>query len=333
MSGRIKLMRNGKPLQVDSKLPEIPYDYNEPSTFDKSCGTFGLSDYQLPNSQCPEKFVCNKKESTVQKFAECLEAMNCHMFTGMTTSVSARSEAALFLHQMIPHHQNAVNMAKTLLKLGDLECETFDEEEPDCVMYAMGISIVASQNFQIQKMRYLLTIYGFPETDDCIVPVTNRGLEEENLISRNLLSQQSLRSIKRVNRLLDKQHAISQEKELPGIQQEEYDYHDKSPKDEQISMVSQQEPKSNNRVIRERKVKDTSETGENNETTDENICTSSTGRYTVRVNLNAGELGKSLNFCHFLWASVENHVSRHEANQVTCTSCKGTSPLTNVVTR
>jgi len=31
----------------------------------------------------------------------------------MTTSVKdSESEVALFLHQMIPHHQNAVNMAK-----------------------------------------------------------------------------------------------------------------------------------------------------------------------------------------------------------------------------
>ena len=40
--------------------------------------------------------------------------MNCAMMSGMTTGVveGTQSEAALFLHQMIPHHQNAVNMAK-----------------------------------------------------------------------------------------------------------------------------------------------------------------------------------------------------------------------------
>ena len=39
--------------------------------------------------------------------------MNCAMMNGMTTSVKgSESEVALFLHQMIPHHQNAVNMAK-----------------------------------------------------------------------------------------------------------------------------------------------------------------------------------------------------------------------------
>lgn len=43
--------------------------------------------------------------------------LKLHLFRspwpGMTTSVKdSESEVALFLHQMIPHHQNAVNMAK-----------------------------------------------------------------------------------------------------------------------------------------------------------------------------------------------------------------------------
>jgi len=35
---------------------------------------------------------------------------------GMTNKATSKSEVALFVHQMIPHHQNAVNMAKALLK-------------------------------------------------------------------------------------------------------------------------------------------------------------------------------------------------------------------------
>jgi len=50
------------------------------------------------------------------------------MFAGMTTNVNAGSEAALFLHQMIPHHQNAVNMSKALLKTKTLNCERDDAE-------------------------------------------------------------------------------------------------------------------------------------------------------------------------------------------------------------
>ena len=47
--------------------------------------------------------------------------MNCAMMNGMTSSVKgSASEDALFLHQMIPHHQNAVNMAKG--KMGEHLC-------------------------------------------------------------------------------------------------------------------------------------------------------------------------------------------------------------------
>jgi hypothetical protein len=113
----------------------------------------------------------------------------------MTTSVSAKSEAALFLHQMIPNHENAVNMAKTLLKLGELQCKTFDEENPDCVMYAMGLSIIASQNFQIQKMLSLLKSYGFPPSDDCFVPTTNRGLSQEAITEKRFQNTSSFNTL------------------------------------------------------------------------------------------------------------------------------------------
>ena len=44
--------------------------------------------------------------------------MNCAMMVRMTTSVKeSESEVALFIHQMIPHHQNAVNMAKGKLDM------------------------------------------------------------------------------------------------------------------------------------------------------------------------------------------------------------------------
>ena len=44
--------------------------------------------------------------------------MNCHMLAGMTTKATTGSGMALFIHHMVPHHQNAVNMAKATLKLG-----------------------------------------------------------------------------------------------------------------------------------------------------------------------------------------------------------------------
>jgi hypothetical protein len=171
MTGRIKLLKKGEPTQPNADLPEIPYKYDEPSEFDKSCGSFGITDFQLPNPQCPDKFVCNPQG--LDEFANCIEAQNCHMFVGMTTGASAGSEVALFLHQMIPHHENAINMAKTLLYNSGINCEVYDDS-PDCTMYGIGLEIVSDQNFQVQVMRRLLDEYGYNATNDCVVPVSSR---------------------------------------------------------------------------------------------------------------------------------------------------------------
>jgi len=60
-----------------------------------------------------DRFVCGIDEvaDEVQRFAHCLDAMNCAQLNGMTTGVKAQSEKALFLYHMIPHHQNAVNVS------------------------------------------------------------------------------------------------------------------------------------------------------------------------------------------------------------------------------
>jgi len=69
------------------------------------------------------------------KFSQCLDAMNCHMLAGMTTGIKAQDERALFIHQMIPHHVNAVNMAKALIKTGKTVCEDLaNDEDPDCIL-------------------------------------------------------------------------------------------------------------------------------------------------------------------------------------------------------
>jgi hypothetical protein len=124
-----------------------------------------------------EKFICgHPDESTpLGQFVDCIVSQNCHMFAGMTTGVSAQSEMALFIHQMIPqHHEIAINMAKALLQSGDLYgCgSTFDEENPKCAMYDITLSIVIGQNYQIQLMRGLLESKGYPQTDDCVVQVS-----------------------------------------------------------------------------------------------------------------------------------------------------------------
>merc|ERR1740124_1794268 len=58
---------------------------------------------------------------------------------------------------------------KNIDVIGDLDCEEYDEEDPDCIMYEIALSIIDVQNFQIQTMRGLLDAFGYPATDDCVV--------------------------------------------------------------------------------------------------------------------------------------------------------------------
>merc|ERR1712037_1045588 len=107
------------------------------------------------------------------EFSGCIDSMNCAMMAGMTTGIESQSEVALFLHQMIPHHQNAVNMAKALLKTGRVDCDDLtDEDGPqanDCALEVIIREIINNQNAQIQAMRGILESEGYPEENDCQV--------------------------------------------------------------------------------------------------------------------------------------------------------------------
>jgi uncharacterized protein (DUF305 family) len=98
--------------------------------------------------------------------------MNCAMVVGMTTNVNKNDAVALFNHQMIPHHQNAVNMCKALEKSGAVACDDLsNEEDPKCLTAALCFEIINGQNFQIQTMRGILELLGADEEDDCVVPI------------------------------------------------------------------------------------------------------------------------------------------------------------------
>jgi len=155
MTGRIKLLKDGVAVS-EADEPELDFEYDIPGEYDRTCGSFGLDKFQLPNNLCPPRFVCDKSgaDQALQDFSACIEAQNCAMLSGMTTGISASSEAALFIHQMIPHHQNAVNMAKALLQTDKIDCpDPTDEENEDCVMEIILREIINGQNHQIQLMR------------------------------------------------------------------------------------------------------------------------------------------------------------------------------------
>jgi hypothetical protein len=175
MTGRIKLVdENNEPI-TEENIPAIEYEYDEVSEFDQKCGTFNTSDFQLPHAECPDRFVCDVADErpALEDFSECLDAMNCAMMVGMTSHAS--SEMGLFVHQMIPHHQNAVNMAKALLKTG-MTCEDLtNEDDPKCVMEVILREIINGQNAQIQAMRGILESLDEPTYADCVVPVFGEG--------------------------------------------------------------------------------------------------------------------------------------------------------------
>jgi uncharacterized protein (DUF305 family) len=182
MTGRIKLLKNGAPIN-EANEPSIEYRYDTPGEFDVKCGTFGLDNYQLPNSQCPDKFVCfdNTTDTALVQYATCIDAMNCAMLAGMTTGYSGNSPVALFIHQMVPHHQNAVNMAKVLLHQNTLVCDDLtNEDDPDCQMEAILRDIINSQNFQIQGMLAILEQKNFPKTSDCMVEISTMRMIEDS---------------------------------------------------------------------------------------------------------------------------------------------------------
>jgi len=190
MSGRIKLIdADGNKLSEDN-LPAIPYEYDVIQPFDDSCGSFGLEQWQLPHPQCPTEFVCGADAlpSTTptegamsdQTYAHCTDSMNCAMLNGMTTNYGGdgdlqqggTDDIVLFMRQMIPHHQNAVNMAKALLKSNTAVCSDIDPDDDSvgCIMEPMIRGIINGQNHQIQTMRGMLERMGVTEwTSDCLI--------------------------------------------------------------------------------------------------------------------------------------------------------------------
>jgi hypothetical protein len=177
MSGRIKLLNENNEVINKENQPPLGYEYDNVSEFDKQCGTFNVSNYQLPHGQCPERFVCDVANEGLKDYAGCFDAINCAMMVGMTTD--ATSEVGLFIHQMIPHHQNAVNQAKTLLKTGfSSNCDDLtNDEDPNCIMEGILREIINGQNSQIQVMRGVLETLKEPQYADCEVLVFGESRE------------------------------------------------------------------------------------------------------------------------------------------------------------
>mmetsp|Transcript_27693 Transcript_27693/g.71275 ORF Transcript_27693/g.71275 Transcript_27693/m.71275 type:complete len:386 (+) Transcript_27693:191-1348(+) len=141
MSGRIKIV-GAEPIGEAVPLPAVP----EADAFDIECGTFETAAFAADASpnRCPgQTFLCGGENT---RFAQCMHAIDCKMREEMRVNNEPSSPVATFMHQMIPHHENAVNMAKILLK--ESESLAVDEETE-----AMLYEIINGQNAQITYMR------------------------------------------------------------------------------------------------------------------------------------------------------------------------------------
>merc|ERR1719401_2798718 len=185
--GRIKLIKSDGSKASETDTPDIPYDYSCVSSFDRTCGTFDLDRFQpSKNDMCPD-FICYEGAGTIGEQVKCINAMDCAMLVGMTVNYgdegkdSRMNDVILFLREMIPHHQNAVNMAKNLLTTGEVDCNTSGPVEEGesvstaCLLDPIVRGIINTQNKQIQVMRGLLDAFNVPELKQC-----NMIVEESN---------------------------------------------------------------------------------------------------------------------------------------------------------
>ena len=129
----------------------VATDQKAINDYDEACGTHNTY-AATTRSECESThFLCGA--GATGNYAACLEKVDCQMHHEMAISVpsgSGISKFATFARQMIPHHQNAVAMAKTLAKFhGASDYPTDEKTFGDTLIR----SIINVQNKQIQEMQ------------------------------------------------------------------------------------------------------------------------------------------------------------------------------------
>ena len=181
MSGIIKIAdaTTGAVVSTKTAATTLPADYYKcPSTYDKSCGSYGIDAFQTSKGACGnEHFVCTTAATPSGSFGDCLSSMDCAMDYNMKTTLDS-NDVVSFMWQMIPHHENAVNMAKLLMKQNALtlsrrklrgEGRRLDDDGgcADCAIDDMLWDIVSVQSHQILTMKDWLTANGKAESGTC----------------------------------------------------------------------------------------------------------------------------------------------------------------------
>jgi hypothetical protein len=125
------------------------------NSYDEACGTSNAYGSTSRSSCTNAHFLCG--DGATGTYATCLEAIDCQMHHDMAVSVpsTSTSKFATFARQMIPHHQNAVAMAKVLATFqtdSDYPEQGTEDQDMD---WADGLirDIINVQNFQIQQMQ------------------------------------------------------------------------------------------------------------------------------------------------------------------------------------
>mmetsp|Transcript_29318 Transcript_29318/g.73204 ORF Transcript_29318/g.73204 Transcript_29318/m.73204 type:complete len:805 (-) Transcript_29318:704-3118(-) len=177
MSGKIIILNpDGSPFS--NGKPEKPlYSVPERSSFDVICGTTDSFMFADGGAlECSERFLSGVIDTPFEK---CMQAIDCRMNVHMRIlgHDSHGSGITTFMQQMIPHHQNAVNMAKLVLRhvssqaiacaLDDCSGATSAGAEGGGGSEAGGVTtdgefanilwdIINSQNYQIHQFRNYL---------------------------------------------------------------------------------------------------------------------------------------------------------------------------------
>jgi len=165
MSGRI-IIKNADGSDLNTAGFSCPseldlYEPESASVFDAECGTYEAETFSADGSSaCDVNFLEGTLDTT---FENCLQAIDCKMVTEMRVLGydEHASAIATFMQQMIPHHLNAVNMAKVLLKLAPSEVAAV-EDLTDILW-----NIINVQNYQVHQFRaYLATHPGYLNASD-----------------------------------------------------------------------------------------------------------------------------------------------------------------------
>jgi len=64
MSARIKQVDDDGKILNKEDTPELGYEYEVPSDFDKGCGTYGTGDFQESSGKCKGPFICTEGDET-----------------------------------------------------------------------------------------------------------------------------------------------------------------------------------------------------------------------------------------------------------------------------